>query len=224
MPAFMVLTEGTRRDMAMARGLQLPQGSIVAMDRGSIAYCFLFRWHQDGVSCVTRQKVNARFKVTARFEVDWPRGLPSDQDVILLGQRGQAYPAALRRVGYRDPETGKHDVFWTHAFYLGAAMIAAIDKQRWQSELCFKAMKQHLQIKTFVGTSENAVMTQVWVALITYLILAFLRFTAALSISCQQLRRRLQSNLFDRRHLVDLFNPRHCHPTGGCQRCLVYCV
>jgi IS4 transposase len=112
-------------------------------------------------------------------------------------------------------------VFWTNAFHLTAATIAAIYKARWQIELFFKAIKQNLKIKTFLGTSENAVMTQVWVALITYLILAFLRFKATLSISFQQMLRLLQINLFDRRHLVDLFNPRHSHPTGGCQLCLV---
>lgn len=107
-PAFVVITEGKRSDIAIARGLPLPRGSIVAMDRGYIDYRFLFRLTQDGVSFVTRQKVNAKCKVTERFEGDWHRGVTSDQDVVLLGQKGNAYPAVLRRVGYRDPETGKH--------------------------------------------------------------------------------------------------------------------
>ena len=124
-------------------------------------------------------------------------------------------PLMLRRVGYRDPETGKHDVFWTNAFHLGAATVAAIYKQRWQIELFFKAMKQHLKIKTFLGTSENAVMTQIWVALITYLILAFLRFKAGLGISFQQMLRLLQINLFDRRNLLDLCTPQPCDDARG---------
>jgi|SRR5919108_3428364 putative transposase len=121
----------------------------------------------------------------------------------------------LRRVGYRDPETGKHCVFWTNAFHLAAATIAAIYKERWQIELFFKAIKQNLKIKTFLGTSENAVMTQIWVALITYLLLAFLRFKAGLEISFQQLVRLLQINLFDRRNLVDLCHPPRRHVTAG---------
>jgi Transposase DDE domain/Domain of unknown function (DUF4372) len=180
LPAYMVLTEGKRSDLAVARGLQLPKGSIVAMDRGYIDYGFLFHLTQEGVYFVTRQKVNARVKVMERFEVDWRRGLTSDHNVILLGQKAKAYPPELRRVGYRAPETGKQYVFWTNAFHLSAATVAAVYKQRWQIELFFKAIKQNLKIKTFLGTSENAVMTQIWVALITYLILAFLRFKAGL--------------------------------------------
>jgi hypothetical protein len=209
-PAFGVITEGKRSDMAIARGLQLPKGSIVALDRGDIDYHFLRRLTQDGVFFVTRQKVNAKFKVTERFAVDWKRGLTSDHNVALLGQKGHTYPAVLRRVGYRDLEAGKHDVFWTNAFHLAAATIAAIYKQRWQIELFFKAIKQNLRIKTFLGTSENAVMTQIWVALMTYLILAFLRFKAGLGLSFQQLLRLLQINLFDQRNLVDLCNPLWC--------------
>jgi Transposase DDE domain/Domain of unknown function (DUF4372) len=219
-PAFVVITEGKRSDLAVARGLQLPKGSIVAMDRGYIDYRFLFRLHQDGVSFVTRQKVNARFTVTERFEVDGHCGLTSDQNVILRGQKAHTYPAVRRRVGYRDSETGKHYVFWTNAFHLGAATLAAIYKQRWQVELVFKTIKQNLKIKTFLGTSENAVMTQIWVALITYLILAFLRFKTGLGISFQQMLRLLQINLFDRRNLLDLFNPQQCPAAGGRQLCV----
>jgi hypothetical protein len=207
-PAFGVITEGKRSAIALARGLPLPKGSIVALDRGDIDDRFLFRLTQDGVFFVTRQKVKAKFKVTKRFEVDWQRGLTSDHKVVLLGQKGKTYPAVLRRVGYRDPVTCKHYVFWTNAFHLAAATIAAIYKQRWQIELFFKAIKQNLRIKTFLGTSENAVMTQVWVALITYLILAFLRFKAGWDLSFQQLLRLLQMNLFDQRNLGDLCNPQ----------------
>jgi hypothetical protein len=212
-PAFGVITEGKRSDIAIARGLQLPKGSIVALDRGYIDYRFLYRLAQDGVFFVTRQKVNAKCKVTERFAVNWQRGLTSDHNVVLLGQKSHAYPAGLRRVGYRDTETGKHYVFWTNAFHLAAATIAAIYKQRWQIELFFKTIKQNLRIKTFLGTSENAVMTQIWVALITYLILAFLRFKAGLGISFQQLLRLLQINLFDQRNLVDLCHPQSCTVT-----------
>jgi len=207
LPAVVVMTAGKGSDIAMARGLQLPKGSIVAMDRGYIDYRFLFRLTQDGVYFVTRQKINAKGQVTARFAVNWLQGVTSDQHVVLRGQNSHAYPDALRRVGYRDPETGNHYVFWTTAFHLAAATIAAIYKARWQIELFFKTIKQNLKINTFLGTSENAVMTQIWIALLTYLMLAFLRFKSGLGLSFQQLLRLLQINLFDRRKLVDL-----CHP------------
>jgi hypothetical protein len=210
LPAFVILTEGKRSDIAVARGLKLPKGSIVAMDRGYIDYRFLCRLTQDGVYFVTRQKVNRRFKGTERFEVDWHRGLTSDHNVVLWGQKAHASPTVLRRGGDRDPATGQHDVFWTTAFHLGAATVAAIDQQRWQIELFCKAIQQHLKIKTFLGTSENAVMTPIWVALITDLILAFLRFKAGRGISFQQMLRLLQITLFDRRNLLDLCTPHPC--------------
>jgi hypothetical protein len=177
-PAFVMLTEGKPSDITVARELRLPRDRIVTMDRGYIDYRFLFRLTQDGVYFVTRQQVNAKFKVTARFAVDCQRGVTSDDHVVLLGPRGPAYPTMRRRVGYRHPETGTHCVFWTNALHLAATTMAAIDKERWQIEVFFKAVKQHLKIKTFLGTSENAVMTHIWVALITYLMLAFLRFQA----------------------------------------------
>jgi hypothetical protein len=214
-PAFVVVTEGKRSDLAVARGLHLSRGSIVTMDRGYIDYRFLFGLHQEGVYFVTRQKANAQVNVTARFAVDRSTGVTADHDVVLSGPKGQAYPARLRQVRYRDVATGKRYVFWTNAFHLAAPTIAAIYHQRWQIELFFKAIKQHLRIKTFLGTSENAVMTQIWIALITYLILAFLRFKARLGISFQQMLRLLQINLFDRRKLIDLFTPQPCDIAGS---------
>jgi hypothetical protein len=219
-PAFVVLTEGKQSDITVARELRLPRDSIVTMDRGDIDYQFLCRLTQDGVYFVTRQKVNAKFKVTARFTVDWQRGITSDHNVVLLGQKGTASPTMLRRVGYRHPETGKHYVFWTNAFHLAATTIAAIYKERWQIELFFKAIKQHLKIKTFLGTSENAVMTHIWVALITYLMRAFLRFQAGLGLSFQQLLRLLQINLFETRTLVDLCHPQQRPAPGGQRLCV----
>jgi len=141
LPAFVVITDGKRSDIASARGLELPRGSIVAMDRGDIDDKFFFRLTQDGVYFVTRQQVNAKFKVTARFAIDGLRGVTSDQNVVLQGPHGAAYPETWRRVGYRDPETGKHSVFWTNAFHLAAATIAAIDQERWQVELFFTVIQ-----------------------------------------------------------------------------------
>ncbi len=129
--------------------------------------------------------------------MDWQCGLPSDHHVILPGQKGDAYPAVPRRVGYRDPETCQHDMFWITACHRAAATMAALYKQRWQIELFFKAIKQPLGLKTFLETSPNALMTPIGVVLITYLILAFLRCRAGLGISLQQRLRLIQINLLN---------------------------
>ena len=217
LPAFVVITEGKRSDLAMARGLQLPQGSLVAMDRGDSDESFLCRRTPDTVSCVIRQKINATFTVTARLAVTGSQGVTADQHIVLRGHNGHVVPATLRRVGYRDPETGKHEVFWTNAFHLAAATRAALDKARWQIELCFKAMKHHLRIKTFLGTSENAVMTPIGVALITDLRRAFLRFKSGVGLAFQPRLRLLHIHLVDRRSLVDFCHPPQAHGPGGQQ-------
>jgi Transposase DDE domain/Domain of unknown function (DUF4372) len=217
LPAFVVLTAGQQSASTVARALRLPRDSILTRDRGDIDSRFLFRLTQDGVSFVTRQQGNAKFKVTARFAVDWPRGSTSAHNVVLRGQKAPAYPSTLRRVGYRHPEPGQHSVFWTTAVHLAATTMAAIYQERWQIEWFFKAIKQHLKIKTCLGTSENAVRTHIWVALITYLRLAFLRFQTGLGLSFQQMLRLLQINLFDRRPLVELCHPQQC-PAPGKQR------
>ena len=111
---------------------------------------------------------------------------------------------ALRRIGYRDPETGKHYVFLTNNFKLAAKTIADIYKARWQVELFFKWIKQNLKIKPFIGTSKNAVMAKIWIALCVYLLLAFIKFQSKLNKSMQQILRLLQLNLFEKRDLMAL--------------------
>jgi len=115
-------------------------------------------------------------------------------------------------VGYRDPETGRKYVFLTNNFKLAAATIAAIYKSRWQIELFFKWIKQNLKIKTFLGTSRNAVLTQIWVAMCVYLLLAYLKFMSRSRRSMQQILRLLQLNLFERRPMMELFDVRSPKP------------
>ena len=117
-------------------------------------------------------------------------------------------PIPLRRVGYRDPITGKHYVFLTNNFALAASTIAAIYKSRWQIELFFKWIKQNLKIKSFVGTSKNAVMTQIWIALCVYLLIAYMKFQSKTKRSMQQILRMLQTNLFEKWSLDDLIHGR----------------
>ena len=130
--------------------------------------------------------------------------MTSDQTIQLTGVKAERCAGPLRRIGYRDPETGKHYVFLTNNFRLSSRTIAAIYKERWQIELFFKWIKQNLKIKTFLGTSRNAVLTQIWVAMCLYLLLAYIRFMSKLGLGMQQILRLLQLNLFERRDLMAL--------------------
>ena len=118
----------------------------------------------------------------------------------------------LRRIGYRDAETGKHYVFLTNNFDLSAKTIADIYKARWQIELFFKWIKQHLKVKSFVGTSRNAVLTQLWIAMCVYLLLSYIKFVNRLSWSLYEILRVLQLNLFDRRPMMDLLETQSTPP------------
>jgi putative transposase len=144
------------------------------------------------------------------------KGLTSDQSIEFTGlHTAKKCPIQLRRIGYRDPETGKHYVFLTNNFKLAARTIADIYKARWQVELFFKWIKQNLKIKSFLGTTRNAVMTQIWIALCVYLLLAFIKFHSKLNKSMQQILRLLQLNLFEKRHLMALLRGkplRHMQP------------
>ena len=142
-------------------------------------------------------------------------GLTSDQSIEFTGMRtAKRCPIELRRIGYRDPETGKHYVFLTNNFKLAAKTIADIYKARWQVELFFKWVKQNLKIKSFIGTSKNAVMTQIWIGLCVYLLLAFIKFQSKLRKSMQQILRLLHLNLFEKRDLMALLRGDSLHNKG----------
>ncbi len=206
-PAFANITDAKTSDIAIARTLNLAPGSIVTADRAYIDYAWLFSLNQKKNFLVTRLKKNAKFKVIERRNVLKSKGLTSDQTIMLTGVKATDCPIPLRRIGYRDPETRKHYVFLTNNFNLAAKTIADIYKSRWQVELFFKWIKQNLKIKTFLGTSRNAVMTQIWIALITMLILSYMKFLAKLGQSIMQIQRLLQLNLFKRQNMWELFDP-----------------
>lgn len=131
--------------------------------------------------------------------------MTSDQDIVLTGIKPKKIGMpVLRRIGYRDPVTGRHYEFLTNNFKLSAKTIANIYQQRWQIELFFKWIKQNLKIKAFVGNSKNAVLTQIWIALCMSLLLAYIKFSSQVRSSLQSMLRLLQLNLFIRRNLVDL--------------------
>ena len=139
--------------------------------------------------------------------MDHAQGVTSDQSIQFTSTKAKNCRLDLRRVGYRDTETGKHYFFLTNVFDLSARTIADIYKERWQVELFFKWIKQNLKIKSFVGTSKNAVMTQIWIALITLLMIAYYKFMAKLSLSFSQILKLIRLNLFVRKNLKDLFEP-----------------
>ena len=205
LPAFVSISEAKKHESKTARAIRLPKGSIVAMDKAYIAFAWLFSLTDRGVFFVTRMKTNTRYKVVKRNRVNRRLGITSDQTIWLTGAKWADYPTALRRVGYRDKATGKHYLFLTNNFDLSAKTIADIYKERWQIETFFRFIKQNLKIKSFIGNSENAVMTQVYVALIAYLLLCYLKFLCRLGISLQQLAQLLQLNLFRRCTLQELF-------------------
>jgi len=206
-PSFASITDAKTSDLAVARTMNLPPGSIVAADRAYIDFSWLFILNKKKNFLVTRLKKNIKFKVVRRHSVTNQEGVTSDQTIMLTGPKAADCPIPLRRVGYRDPKTGKHYVFLTNNFKLVAKTIADIYKSRWQVELFFKWIKQNLKIKTFLGTSQNALMTQIWVALITILVLSYMKFLAKLGQSITQIQRLLQLNLFKRRSLWELFDP-----------------
>lgn len=143
-----------------------------------------------------------------RRSVNKKQGLTSDQTIQLNGRKLTRRTIQLRRTGYRDPETGKHLVLLTNNFRLAASTIAQISKARWQVELFFKWIKQNLKIKVFPGSSKNAVITQIWIAMCVYLMLAYIKFLSKSALSLQQIIRLLQLNIFERRPLQELLDTR----------------
>ncbi len=206
-PAFMSLTDGKVHEVTEARKRRLPCGSIVVMDKGFLDYSWYKTLTEQGVFFVTRARKNFRYRVTERRQVNKSKGLRADQTIVLTGEKSKHEDLpALRRITYVDRESGQRYEFLTNNFSLAAATIAAIYKQRWQIELFFKWIKQNLKIKAFLGTSKNAVMTQVWVAMCIYLMLAYLKYLSKISASMQQILRLLQLNLFIRRDLIGLLS------------------
>ena len=220
LPEFVAITEGKKHDVKVGRMFNFPKGSIVAIDKGYNDYAWYKQLTDKGIFFVTRLKTNAKYQVTDRRSVAKESGLTCDQTIEFTGlQTVKKCPVALRRIGYRDQVTGKKYVFLTNNFKLSAKTIADIYKARWQVELFFKWIKQNLKIKSFVGTSKNAVMTQIWIAMCMYLLIAFIKFQSRLTKSLQQILRLLQLNLFEKRDLMALLrgDPVNDRPTNANQ-------
>ena len=215
LPAFVAISPAREHEVKKARSLRLPKGSIVVEDLGYTDYAWYAQLTTQKIFFVTRQKRNARYAVLEHRRVNKNQGLLSDQTIRLAGEE---CPVPLRRIAYRDAATGRRYVYLTNHFKLAAKTIADIYKERWQIEIFFRFIKQNLKIKAFIGNSENAVLTQIYSALIVYLLLCYLKFMCNLSITLQNCLRILQLNLFRTCTWQELFEPpdkiadNMCHP------------
>jgi IS4 transposase len=201
LPCFGVVTEGAVHEVNIAKTLAFPAGTVVVYDRAYTDYRLFGQWTEQGVYFVTRMKDNAQYVITEEREPPAHRGIVADQVIELAGVGAEERcPHPLRRGEATHPDTGETLVFLTNHLTLGACTIAAIYQERWQVELFFKALKQNLKIKTFVGTSRNAVRTRIWTALIAIL-LRYLQPLSRFGWSLANLVALLRMNLFTHRDL-----------------------
>ncbi len=200
LPAFAVITEAKKYDVKVAKELAFPAGAIVVFDRAYNDFQWFYRLTRDRVFFVTRMKVRTRYTVVEQRDVPSRGRIVRDQIIELVKTFDGVRPERLRRIEYVD-EDGKELVFITNHMEFAASTIAAIYKDRWQIELMFKALKQGLRIKTFVGTSANALQIQIWTALIAMLILKYLKMRSKFGWSLSNLIALLRFNLFAYRDL-----------------------
>jgi IS4 transposase len=193
---------------ASALDLIMPEArAIYVMDRGYVNFCRLYALHQAGAFFVTRTKINMNYHRVYSRPVDKTTGLRFDQTIALDGfYTRQEYPQHLRRVGFVDLENAKQLVFLTNHFVLPALTIAAVYKQRWKVELFFKWIKQHLRIRHFYGTSENAVKTQIWTAVCVYVLAAIVKKELALDVSLYTFLQVLSVHSFEKIPISQAFS------------------
>ena len=205
-PSFIHVSDGKLHDVHALDLLELEAGAIYVMDRGYVDFARLHALHLAGAFFVTRAKSNMRWHRVYSMPTDRTTGIVCDQHILLDGfYTQQDYPAQLRRVRFNDPDTGKTLIFLTNQMTLPAATICALYKNRWQVELFFKWIKQHLRIKRFFGTSENAVKTQIWIAVSVYVLVAIIKKKLHLDASLYTLLQILSVTLFEKMPLQQAF-------------------
>ena len=206
LPTFLTVTDGKRHDVRVVKDNPFPLSpdSIVSVDKAYIDYTWLNSLDEQGVWFVTRAKSNIDYAVVGQHPVASKKVL-SDERICLQGQLTKAkYSKELRLIRFYDEEREKLLTFLTNNFKLAATTIAQIYKSRWQIELFFKWIKQNLKIKSFLGTSKNAVLTQIWVAMCYYLLLTYIKYQTKYSFSLLQLSRVVREMLFERKALIDI--------------------
>src|SRR6201984_563505 len=214
-PSFIHVSDGKMGD-ALALDLIVPEaGAIYVIDRGYVDFRRLYALHQAGAFFVTRTKINMNYHRVYSRAVDKMRGLRFDQTIALDGfYTRQDYPQHLRRVGFVDPETGKRLIFLTNHFALPALTIAALYKRRWQVELFFKWIKQHLRIRHFYGTSKNAVKTQNWTAVCGYVLAAIVKKELAIDVSLYTFLQILSVHSFEKIPILQAFSDSNSGPVA----------
>lgn len=184
LPKFAVMTHGRVHDVTAAkRDIHFAPGTTVAFDKAYMDYAYLNSLNENGISFVTRMKSNCQFTILECRQTNRTRGHMCDQIIRLKSQKGKLYQGSLRRISYREPDTGKWLVFLTNRFDLATQTICDLYKARWKVELFFKTLKQNLRVRKFLGTTANAVKAQVYVALIAYLLVQVIRFSLKSHIS-----------------------------------------
>jgi hypothetical protein len=214
MPSFVHISPARLHDARALSLLRLNANSILAIDKGYVDYAQFYRWTQQGVYFVTRMKDNAVYRVCKRQRVPHNRNILHDELIALTGTLSRTTcPCLLRRIVVWDAENEREIVLLTNHLGFGATTIAAIYKERWQIELFFKLLKQNLKVKSFVGTTENAILIQIWTALIALLLLKWLHHLSKADWSLCNLAAQLRLNLFTYRDLRDwLDDPLHTPP------------
>jgi hypothetical protein len=206
-PSFIFISDGKMHDVNILDRLVPEPGAIYVMDRGYVDFERLGRFHAAGSSFVIRAKRNLKAQRRYSRKVDRSTGLICDQTVTLTGfYSQQGFPAPLRRVRYNDVETGKRLVFLSNNFVVPALTITQLYRQRWQIELFFKWIKQHLRIKAFFGESENAVKTQIWIAVSVYVLVAIIRKRLGLTASLYEILQILSLTMFERMPINQLLS------------------
>ena len=204
-PTFIHISDGKMNEVRILDQLIPEPGAFYIMDRGFLDFARLYRLHQAGSFFVTRAKRNTQAQRRYSKPVDRSTGLLCDQTIFLTGTyTPQYYPSPLRRIRFKDPQTGKTLVFLTNNFVLPAFTITELYRCRWQVELFFKWIKQHLRIKAFFGTSENAVKSQIWIAVSVYVLVAIIKKRLHLSASLYQILQILSLTMFERMPLDQL--------------------
>lgn len=207
-PAFIHISDGKMADVKVLDILPIETGAFYVMDRGYVDFERLYRIHQAGAFFVTRAKRRMNARRVYSTKTDRSTGIICDQMIAMNGLYiAQDYPEHLRRVRFKDPETGKVLIFLTNNTALPPLMIAALYKNRWQVELFFKWIKQHLRIKRFLGTSENAVKTQIWSAICTYVLITIIKKELQLKFPLYTLLQILSVSIFEKTELSCTLQP-----------------
>jgi len=207
LPMFVHVTTGREHEQRVAPLFPLERGDVAVFDKAFTNFAWYANLLERGTYFVTRLKANANYRVVERRDVSHLKNIFSDQIIEFTGfYTSRKCPYLLRRIRSKDPETGKIIVLLTNNMDWSAQTIASIYKERWQIELFFKALKQQLKVKSFVGTSRNALLSQLWIALTAYLLLSYLKFRSRFAWSLYTLSSILPTNLFSRRNLWDWLN------------------